>query len=136
MYFERLIVMVCFSPLFSSIQYQYFFIFFVGNHHIDFKEFLIAFTLTSVGDPVEKLNYTFSLFDEDGSETIEPNEMFDLLTKLFSITGHTIAVTEIQFITDDIFRKFDIDQNQTISKEEFIDGCLKHNAIHQILSPF
>lgn len=110
--------------------------YFEGNNLIDFKEFLIAFTLTSNGDPIEKLNYTFSLFDEDGSETIDPDEMLDLLRKLFSITGCSADEKTVQSISRQIFDLIDVDQNRSISKEEFIDGCLKNPSIHKVLSPF
>ncbi len=38
-----------------------------------------------MNEPLDKLQYTFSLFDKDQSKTIELNEMIELLTKLFTI---------------------------------------------------
>ncbi|CAF0831909.1 unnamed protein product [Adineta ricciae] len=106
-----------------------------GNQRIDFKEFLIAYALTSTGEPAEKLHYTFSLFDTDQSQTIELNEMIEILKKVLTIT-HKVSQMSPQSVAYDIFRTLDIDHNQSLSKDEFINGCLQNNAIRHILSPF
>jgi Ca2+-binding EF-hand superfamily protein len=108
----------------------------LGNHRIDFKEFLIAYALTSLGDPSEKLQYTFSLFDRDHSQTIEMIEMIELLKKLFTITRNKMNDCSPECVAYDIFRALDLDQNQSLSREEFINGCLKNKAIRNVLSPF
>ncbi len=36
----------------------------------------------------------------------------------------------------DIFRVLDIDHNQSLSKDEFINGCLQNTDIRSVLSPF
>ncbi|CAF2975145.1 unnamed protein product [Rotaria sp. Silwood2] len=107
-----------------------------GNHRIDFKEFLIAYALTSIGEPSDKLQYTFSLFDKDHSQTIEPNEMIELLKKLFTITGNKMKIYSPESVAYDIFHTLDLDQNHSLSKEEFINGCLHNEAIRYLLSPF
>ncbi|CAF1264228.1 unnamed protein product [Didymodactylos carnosus] len=105
-----------------------------GNNLIDFTEFLIAYALTTIGDPTDKLEYTFSLFDKDHSETIEPQEMIEMFQILFSITGKQMISPEN--VTIDIFKMFDIDHNKKLSKSEFINGCLKNDQIRLVLSPF
>ncbi|CAF0825408.1 unnamed protein product [Adineta steineri] len=107
-----------------------------GNHRIDFKEFLIAYALTSTGEPVDKLHYTFTLFDKDQSQTIELIEMIEILKKLFTITRNEIKECSPECVAYDIFRILDLDHNQSISKEEFINGCLQNQAIRNVLSPF
>ena len=108
----------------------------LGNHRIDFKEFLIAYALTSLGEPSDKLQYTFSLFDRDHSQTIEPIEMIDLLKKLFTITRNKMNDCSPECVAYDIFRTLDLDRNQSLSREEFINGCLQNKAIRNVLSPF
>ncbi len=39
-------------------------------------------------------------------------------------------------VAQDVFRILDIDQNQSLSKDEFINGCLQNDAIRSVLSPF
>ncbi|CAF0794591.1 unnamed protein product [Rotaria sordida] len=107
-----------------------------GNQRIDFKEFLIAYALTSIGEPHDKLQYAFSLFDADHSQTIEPTEMIQLLKKLFTITQNKISDSSPECVAYDIFRTLDLDHNQSLSKDEFINGCLQNTAIRCLLSPF
>lgn len=107
----------------------------LGNQRIDFNEFLIAYALTSNGEPAEKLQYTFSLFDQDQSQTIELGEMIDLLKKLFTIT-HQMDQCSPECVAYDIFHALDVDRDQSLSKEEFVNGCLKNEAIRNVLSPF
>jgi Ca2+-binding EF-hand superfamily protein len=124
------------NGLLLSIKYSSSFLSSIGNQRIDFKEFLIAYALTSIGEPRDKLQYTFSLFDKDHSETIEPIEMIELLRKLFTITRNKMTECSPECMAYDIFRVLDIDHNQSLSKEEFINGCLQNNAIRSVLSPF
>src|SRR3984957_5917323 len=121
MFFKHLIIMVCLVFVFLLFKY----LSFLGNHRIDFKEFLIAYALTSRGEPLDKLQYAFSLFDKDHSQTIEPNEMIELLKKLFTITGNKMKNYSPESVAYDIFRALDLDHNQSLSQEEFINGCLK-----------
>ncbi|CAF1125031.1 unnamed protein product [Didymodactylos carnosus] len=111
-----------------------------GNNLIDFNEFLIAYALTSIGDPVDKLEYTFSLFDKDQSQSIEPKEMIEIIRALFELTASRGKQGELKIspenITIDIFRHLDSDNNQKLSRNEFIQGCLQNNQIRQVLCPF
>ena len=92
--------------------------------------------MTSKGEPSDKLHYAFSLFDKDHSETIDPGEMMELLKKLFLITGNSNSSNTTEALTYDLFCTLDLDHNRSLSKEEFINGCLKSEAIRRILSPF
>jgi Ca2+-binding EF-hand superfamily protein len=89
-----------------------------------------------MGESLDKLQYTFSLFDKNHSETIELDAMIELLRKLFTITGNEIKNNSLESIASDIFRALDLDHNHSLSKEEFINGCLKNESIRSVLSPF
>ena len=89
-----------------------------------------------MGEPVEKLQYAFSLFDKDHSQTIELNEMVALLRKLFTIAGNKMKKYCPDSVAFDIFRALDLDHNRSLSQEEFINGCLKSETIRSVLSPF
>jgi Ca2+-binding EF-hand superfamily protein len=85
---------------------------------------------------LDKLQYIYTLFDKDNSKTIELDEMIELLRKLFIITGNDMKNDSSKSIALEIFRILDLDQNQSLSKEEFINGCLKNESIRNVLSPF
>ena len=89
-----------------------------------------------MGEPLDKLEYTFSLFDRDNSQSIEPVEMIELLKKLLTITQNKLSDCSPECIAHDIFRALDVDHNESLSRDEFINGCLQNKAIRSVLSPF
>jgi hypothetical protein len=62
--------------------------------------------------------------------------MIELLQKLFTITQNKMSQSSPECVAHDIFRILDIDHNQSLSKDEFINGCLQNTAIRSVLSPF
>ncbi|KAL3315269.1 hypothetical protein Ciccas_006099 [Cichlidogyrus casuarinus] len=46
---------------------------------IDFKEFLLAINITSGGQPQEKLEWAYQMYDIDGNGTIEREEMVEII---------------------------------------------------------
>lgn len=56
-----------------------------NSGRIDFKEFLLAINITSGGDPEEKLEWAYQMYDIDGNGTIERTEMVEIIRVSFSI---------------------------------------------------
>ncbi|TPP62973.1 putative neuronal calcium sensor [Fasciola gigantica] len=50
-----------------------------NSGRIDFKEFLLAINITSGGDPEEKLEWAYQMYDIDGNGTIERTEMVEII---------------------------------------------------------
>ena len=50
---------------------------------IDFNEFLLAINITSGGQPKEKLEWAFQMYDIDGNGTIEKKEMTEIIKVIF-----------------------------------------------------
>ncbi|GAA57845.1 neuronal calcium sensor 2, partial [Clonorchis sinensis] len=50
-----------------------------NSGRIDFKEFLLAINITSGGDPEEKLEWAYQMYDIDGNGTIERSEMVEII---------------------------------------------------------
>ena len=51
-----------------------------NSGHIDFKEFMLAISVTSAKDPKEKLTWAFTMYDKNKDGTIEKSEMVDIIT--------------------------------------------------------
>jgi hypothetical protein len=62
--------------------------------------------------------------------------MIELLKKFLAITGQKNNNHSAESIAFDIFNALDIDHNQSLSKEEFVNGCLKNESIRRLLSLF
>jgi neurocalcin delta len=50
-----------------------------NSGRIDFKEFLLAINITSVGKPEQKLEWAFQMYDVNGDGTIDPSEMAEII---------------------------------------------------------
>ena len=54
-----------------------------GN--VSFRELLMAFSMSMKGTPREKLHWAFRLYDRDGDEVVEQDEMEDVFVRLCRI---------------------------------------------------
>ena len=50
-------------------------------------ELLVAFSMSMKGSVMDKLRWTFKLYDKDGSGEIDPDEMEDIFKKLCKIAA-------------------------------------------------
>ena len=56
-----------------------------GKGHISIRELLIAFSMSMKGGPREKLHWAFRLYDKDGNDSIEEDELEDVFVRLFKV---------------------------------------------------
>ena len=50
-----------------------------GNGYVDFTEFMLAVDISSMGSPKQKLAWAFRMYDINGDNFIEPNEMNEII---------------------------------------------------------
>jgi len=112
-----------------------------GNGYIDFKEFLLAISVTSSGSPEEKLNWAFSMYDADGNGWIDLMEMTRIVKSIYSMMGpkQTAAVVGDQQSAEDraegIFNKMDANSDGKVTRQEFVQACIKDQKMVDLLSP-
>ncbi|XP_005097637.1 neuronal calcium sensor 2 [Aplysia californica] len=107
------------------------------NGTIEFKEFLVAISMTSKdSDPEQKLNWAFSLYDIDGNGTIDQTEMEKIITAIHHLLGSLAdQVKETpKERTQGIFSRIDTNKDGVISKEEFVEGCMHDPVLQQLLT--
>lgn len=106
---------------------------------IDFKEFLLAINITSAGKPEQKLEWAFSMYDVNGDGTIEPKEMTEIITAIYSMVGASLSYNDTdedtpEKRTKEIFIKMDENKDGVLSKPEFIKGCMSDEFLYQMLT--
>ncbi|XP_060733733.1 guanylyl cyclase inhibitory protein [Tachysurus vachellii] len=105
---------------------------------VDFREYVMAISMLLEGSSVEKLRWSFKLYDKDKDGAITRSEMLDIMQAVYkmsvaaSLTNPNPLTAEE--CTNRIFIKLDKDNNAIISLEEFIDGALADDWIREMLA--
>ncbi|XP_019749494.1 guanylyl cyclase inhibitory protein [Hippocampus comes] len=104
---------------------------------VDFREYVMAISLLVEGSAVERLRWSFKLFDKDGDGAIIREEMLNIMQAVYKM-NETAGLKEPNSLTaeectDQIFLRLDKDNNAVISMEEFIEGALDDDWIRKML---
>ncbi|XP_068578786.1 guanylyl cyclase inhibitory protein isoform X2 [Cebidichthys violaceus] len=108
-----------------------------GDGVVDFREYVVAISMLIEGSAVEKLRWSFKLYDKDRDGAITREEMLDIMQAVYKMSV-TAALTKpnpltAEECTNRIFMRLDKDNNAIISLEEFIEGALDDDWIREML---
>jgi Ca2+-binding EF-hand superfamily protein len=119
-----------------------------NDGYICFKEFILAVSITISGDLIKKLNLAFKLYDIDKDGYVNRKEIvkiMDAMHSLINIDSNYYYDKEenkkyfkrLNLLADYTVKKLAIRGNtDLISRDEFIEGCLNHCEIKEILVPY
>ncbi|CAF0771050.1 unnamed protein product [Adineta steineri] len=108
-----------------------------NNGYIDFVEFLLAVNVNSNGDTRDKLGLAFDIYDINGNGNIDKKEMTKVITAIYDLLGEenrkgdNSPENRVKRIMD----KLDLNDDKNISRDEFVEGCLKDDILRQLLAP-
>lgn len=95
-----------------------------NSKYIDFKEFIIALSITSRGSLDQKLNWSFKLYDSSKSGKITYKEVLAVISAIYKMIGSIVALPEDEKTPEARATKFftllEKDKNSdTINLEDF-----------------
>ncbi|XP_048864814.1 guanylyl cyclase inhibitory protein, partial [Brienomyrus brachyistius] len=104
---------------------------------VDFREYVTAISMLTKGSPVEKLRWSFMLYDKDKDGSITREEMLEIMQAVYKMSV-AASLTKpnpptAEECTNRIFVRLDKDNNAIISLDEFIEGAMDDKWIRETL---
>ncbi|RNA04105.1 neuronal calcium sensor 2-like [Brachionus plicatilis] len=105
------------------------------NGKICFNEFLVAYSLTTEGEPKEKLEYAFDLYDVDENGSLTSEEVRSVIVGMLDLLGAD-KKTDSRALAAECFEQLDANRDDRVCKQEFIEGLLANYSLRALMSPF
>ncbi|KAH3757104.1 calcium-binding protein [Pelomyxa schiedti] len=108
---------------------------------INFREFACALSVMTRGNPDEKLEFAFQMYDLDGNGFISQDEMTKILQSFYKLVGPLVTFSGRKYdspaqLVQEFFDQMDANHDGQISLEEYKEGALKNPDIIQGLKLF
>ncbi|XP_046997960.1 uncharacterized protein LOC124613308 [Schistocerca americana] len=107
---------------------------------LSFEDFVVGLSILSRGTLDEKLRWTFSLYDINGDGCITRDEMTDIVTAIYELTGRLVEPSADDATVNDkverIFQKMDANKDGVVTLEEFLDCCSRDEDISRSMAVF
>ena len=107
------------------------------NGFIDFKEFVLASYKQETGDNEAKLKLAFDMYDMDKNGIVDLQEMANCVEAIYDMVGNKSRRPQesSEERAKHIFGRMDKNGDGGLSRQEFIEGCLKDEELSKILVP-
>jgi Ca2+-binding EF-hand superfamily protein len=105
----------------------------------NYLQFLIVYVATTEAPLEHKLRYAFNVYDLDHNSMIDRAEILFILRAMFELLGMNENRSQkysYEECADKIMKNLDINKDQCISKEEFIQGLTSDPFLQSLMNPF
>ncbi|XP_052466344.1 diacylglycerol kinase, alpha b isoform X1 [Carassius gibelio] len=94
---------------------------------VSLKAVSCYFSILEDGNPRDKLEYTFKLYDKDDNGHLDSKEVDKMVTQMMQAAEYLgWDVTELKPVLRDTLKAIDIDSSGTLSQQEWIQGGLNN----------
>ncbi|XP_063411621.1 neurocalcin homolog isoform X1 [Mytilus trossulus] len=101
---------------------------------VDFIEFAAGLTMMDSEKLEQKISIAFSMYDEDGSNTLSKQEVINMIQAYYRLLGPDVSRSPVE-IANDLFRKMDLDKDDSVTYEEFASVAKRDPTVLEILNP-
>ncbi|XP_007897746.1 guanylyl cyclase-activating protein 1 [Callorhinchus milii] len=101
--------------------------------YIDFMEYVAALSLVLRGKVEQKLRWYFKIYDFNRNGTINKEELLHIVKAIRSINGREHETSAEEF-TNMVFETMDINGDDELSLEEFLEGVQKDKLLLHFLT--
>lgn len=114
-----------------------------ASGEIDFSELMMSMSVTTIGNLRKKIELAFKLYDLDKNELIDKKELEKVLESILELIDYEnemklkhIGPRSPTELVKSIMEKFDKNNDNHLSKEEFLQGCLSDPDLRETLVPY
>ena len=109
-----------------------------GDNQVNFREFVVGIAPLISGDVADKLQFSFSLYDLDGTGQLRPSEMIFVLTSMNNVASYfgdpVMTHEQVEQLVEDVFAHADTSGSGTLSYTEYLHAVTEHPNLTQFLS--
>lgn len=84
----------------------------------------------------QKLEYVFAIYDKEKKNSINRKDMIKIITAMYDLSGKSKSDYSPERCVEDVFALIDVNHDQNLTKEEFVEGVMKNPYLSDLISPF